>query len=264
MKTQDKVTAGIAAVGIIAAGLLASPDADAATIFVPGTRQNGQPTQVGPHYADGYGTFDVLIDYPRDMAPMVGSRTLDQSVAIGVQRTLATLNDGDTIYGESQGAIVATEVRNILDQTAGAPKNVSFVTYGDPSAAGGLLTLGGIGDRAVVSFSKYQSGRLYNYAAVGWVAAHVDEIAAPPAGHKVVRWAVTGMETRRMNWAGLLDFIGEANWPTLYLMTEDKLLGPLPGEEGPIAEVMGNYGRVERTERVTAGKLYYGGPRFTD
>ena len=95
--------------------------------------------------------------------------------------------------------------------------------------------IGGAGDRAIVSFSRYQSGRLYNYAAIGWrVGEHV-------------RWAVTGTEKRRFNWAALLDFIGEANWPSMYLMVEDRLLGPTAEQAGPVVETVGNFGRVRAT-----------------
>ncbi|AGU92001.1 hypothetical protein ADAWI_89 [Mycobacterium phage Adawi] len=92
--------------------------------------------------------------------------------------------------------------------------------------------LGGAGDRAVVAFTKYQAGREYAYAAVGWRVGGA------------VRWTVTGQNTDRMNWAGLLQFIGEANWPSLHLMTESELLGPMPDDEAPVAERMGAYGRV--------------------
>jgi hypothetical protein len=93
---------------------------------------------------------------------------------------------------------------------------------------------------AYVIFRRYQSGREYGYAAVGWREG------------RSVRWAVTGSETRRFNWPGLLEFIGEANWPTLWTVTAGERLGPEPGAEPPTAEVMGRYGRVERTETVGA------------
>ncbi|ABE67485.1 hypothetical protein PBI_QYRZULA_75 [Mycobacterium phage Qyrzula] len=99
--------------------------------------------------------------------------------------------------------------------------------------------LGGEGDHAVVSFTKYQSGREYRYAAIGWRVG------------RSVRWAVTGETTSRYNWNGLLEFIGEANWPSLYLMVVDKLLGPTPGNEPPVSEKMGPFGRVESTRRAT-------------
>ncbi|AHJ88392.1 hypothetical protein CG91_gp092 [Mycobacterium phage 39HC] len=91
---------------------------------------------------------------------------------------------------------------------------------------------------AYVVFRRYQAGREYAYAAVGWREG------------RSVRWAVTGAETRRFNWPGLLEFIGEANWSTLWTVTAADRLGPEPGAEPPTAEVMGRFGRVERSETV--------------
>lgn len=92
-----------------------------------------------------------------------------------------------------------------------------------------------------VMFSRYQSGRVYTYAAVGWQEGR--------GRTKVTRWAVTGSETRRFNWPGLLNFIGEANWHTLYQFTDSRLLLPA-GAEPPVAEEMARYGRVTRTVPV--------------
>ena len=65
----------------------------------------------------------------------------------------------------------------------------------------------------VVGFGKYQSGREYAFAALGFREG------------RSVRWVVTGSETRRFNWPGLLEFIGEANWPTLVRMDTVERLG---------------------------------------
>ncbi|AGT12991.1 hypothetical protein KAYACHO_87 [Mycobacterium phage KayaCho] len=104
----------------------------------------------------------------------------------------------------------------------------------------------GADDRPVVYFTKYQAGREYSYAALGWREG------------RSVRWVVTGSETRRFNWPGLLEFIGEANWPSLVHMTGGDHLGPPPGAEPPTAEVMGRFGRVERSE--TVGAVDHGDP----
>ena len=88
---------------------------------------------------------------------------------------------------------------------------------------------------AVVVFTKYQSGRLYGYAAVGWRVGNA------------VRWTVTGQNTDRMNWPGLLQFIGEANWPSLHVVSGLDRIGPDPEDEAPVAEVMGDYGQVRRS-----------------
>ncbi|AKF14351.1 hypothetical protein SEA_VINCENZO_89 [Mycobacterium phage Vincenzo] len=94
--------------------------------------------------------------------------------------------------------------------------------------------LGDAGSVAV-TFTKYQAGREYAYAAVGWRVG------------QSTRWTVTGQNTDRLNWPGLLQFIGEANWPSLHVVVGLKRIGPDPAEEEPVAERMGSYGRVAGT-----------------
>jgi len=101
----------------------------------------------------------------------------------------------------------------------------------------------------VVRFSRYMAGRAYHYAAVGW------------RDGRHVRWVVTGSEARRFNWPGLLEFIGEANWPTMELAIDYASMMP-EGGEPPAAEVMGRFGRVERTEDVVSPIVGYGQSRF--
>ncbi|QJD51391.1 hypothetical protein SEA_RAWRGERTHAT_88 [Mycobacterium phage RawrgerThat] len=88
------------------------------------------------------------------------------------------------------------------------------------------------GDYAVVIFTKYQAGREYRYAAVGWRVG------------RALRWTVTGQNTERMNWPALLQFVGEANWPSLHQVTNTVRIGPEPDDEAPVSEVIGAYGRV--------------------
>lgn len=90
---------------------------------------------------------------------------------------------------------------------------------------------------ATVTFTKYQSGREYHYAAVGWRIGRSE------------RWTVTGQNTDRLNWAGLLAFVGESNWPTL---AQVMAIRPMmtPGTEPPIAERMGRFGTVIGVVRV--------------
>ncbi|QPX62202.1 hypothetical protein PBI_INDLOVU_88 [Mycobacterium phage Indlovu] len=91
--------------------------------------------------------------------------------------------------------------------------------------------------RPIIGFTKYQSGKEYHYAARGWREG------------RSIRWAVTGSESRRFNWPGLLDFIGEANWPSIVVMTAGEHL-VAEGQEPPVAERMGAFGRVVGTESV--------------
>lgn len=99
-----------------------------------------------------------------------------------------------------------------------------------------MPAIGGEGDRAIVSFTKYQSGREYNYAAIGWRQG------------RSVRWAITGETTDRFNWPGLLRWVGEANWPSLQLMVESESLAP--DSEPAVRERMGSFGRVLATTGV--------------
>lgn len=80
-----------------------------------------------------------------------------------------------------------------------------------------------------VLFARYQGGRIYHYAAVGW----------NQGGQ--VRWAVTGQEARRFNWPGLLEFIGETNWSSLQHVTNSAEMVPA-GAEPPAAETVGPFG----------------------
>lgn len=92
------------------------------------------------------------------------------------------------------------------------------------------------GDHAVVCFAKYMSGREYHFAALGWRVG------------RSVRWSVTGQLQDRLNWPGLLVFIGEGNWHTLVRMGQTQLLGPTPDQEPPVRERMGSFGRVMGTD----------------
>lgn len=93
---------------------------------------------------------------------------------------------------------------------------------------------------AFVTYSRYMSGREYHYAAVGW-----------RVGPRSVRWMVTGSQATRdrLNWAGLLATIGEANWATLRVLTPGDFLLP-EGVEPPVAERMGDFGQVASSHRV--------------
>ena len=104
-----------------------------------------------------------------------------------------------------------------------------------------------------VMFTKYQSGRVYTYAAVGWAEGR--------GRTQVNRWAITGQEARRFNWAALLKFVGESNWGSLRVFTDARPLLD-PGSEPEVAEVMGAFGKVERTEDVVTPLVGYGPGRF--
>lgn len=99
------------------------------------------------------------------------------------------------------------------------------------------------GGSVTVLFTRQMSGRVYHYAAVGW------RMKGGRPSESTPRWVVTGAETRRFNWRGLLAFIGELNWPSLALVVSAREL-VAPADVPAAAEVMGDYGTVRRTERV--------------
>jgi hypothetical protein len=118
--------------------------ADAATYYYAGgTRQSGQPSHtsetewqafLGPdHVPPAY-----TVQYPRDLAPLIGDKTLDDSVADGVRKALDLIEehpDGNGIYlvGVSQGAVVMAETKQALIAQGVDPKKVTVLTFGDPT-----------------------------------------------------------------------------------------------------------------------------------
>ena len=139
----------------------------------------------------------------------------------------------------------AHEARVLADELA---RRALAARHAEEAARRPKMPTVSVGAPVVVTFSKAQSGRVYSFAAVGFRIS-----TGMP-----VRWAVTGEETRRFNWSGLLNFIGEANWPTLRVMNDGDLLVP-EGTEPPVAERMGNYGRVLSTDLVQDGGFPGGG-----
>lgn len=107
------------------------------------------------------------------------------------------------------------------------------------------------GINAVITFSKVQSGRTYNYAALSF-----------PVGGTQRRWAITNTVTGgegRYTWSGLLDFIGEANWTSIHQATAFTPVTPI---EPPVVERMGPFGRVTSTENVEDYHGKASGPSF--
>lgn len=130
------------------------------------------------------------------------------------------------LYEEAQRAsAIAAELRTQAIEQARLERVASKPQMPDLSA--GPVILG---------FEKHQSGRNYAYAAIGWTEG------------RYKRWAVTGTEARRFNWAGFLEFVGEGNWASIRVMNIGPTLLP-EGTEPPVAERVGRYGRI------TAGRV---------
>ncbi len=144
-----------AAIAVGATGALALGSAipgDAATYYyAAGTRQSGQPSQTSEtewkaflgqnHVPPAY-----TVQYPRDLAPLIGDKTLDRSVQEGVDaaRQLIRIHDdgqGITLVGVSQGAVVMAKTKQALIGGGFDPKDITVVTFGDPTNPdGGFLS----------------------------------------------------------------------------------------------------------------------------
>ena len=152
--------------------------------------------------------------------------------ALGMATRLSGKTDAQTLQAQADQA--ARIARELAEQAAAARQAEEAARRPqEPAVEAGLPEF--------VMFSRYESGRVYTYAAIGWQEGR--------GRTRVTRWAVTGQETRRFNWPGLLAFIGEANWHTLYQFTDSRSLLPA-GAEPPVAEEMARYGRVRRTVLV--------------
>lgn len=136
MSTTRVITAALAA----AAAATSVAVASAQTVYIGPTHPLGAPSTVSEHEIDVVvGAPAVAVQYPRELAPLVGTVPLDRSVAIGVQHAVPVIHDGDTVLSVSQGSLVAELARRQLAQQG--VTDVTWVSYGDPvNTDGGLLT----------------------------------------------------------------------------------------------------------------------------
>lgn len=128
----------IAPTTLLIAGMALAPSVNAQTVYIAGTHPIGQSATV----TRGEGNLMTgdpnayLVQYPRELAPLVGTMSLDDSVAAGVKNT-PKLQDGDTVVCVSQGCLIS----NQINTTA----NITRVNYGDPTNSdGGLLVKLGV------------------------------------------------------------------------------------------------------------------------
>lgn len=122
--------------------------------YAAGTRQSGKPSQTSATEWEAFlGAGHIppahTVQYPRDLGPLVGTKTLDESVNEGKNKALELIygyDDGGkvTLVGVSQGAVVMYRTKQALvaDHTDGIdPNEISVLTYGDPvNPDGGLLS----------------------------------------------------------------------------------------------------------------------------
>jgi PE-PPE domain-containing protein len=152
MRSTVAVAVAVSAAGALAFGPAIPADAVPTYYYAGGTHQPGQPSQTSVdewraflgqnHVPEAY-----TVQYPRDLAPLVGDKTLDDSVGLGVEEALELIeghDEGDGIYlvGVSQGAVVMAETKRALIDVKGIdPKRITVVTFGDPTNPdGGFLS----------------------------------------------------------------------------------------------------------------------------
>ncbi len=142
-------TAVVTTVATCALCITPTAQAAAVSFYLGGTRQNGQPEAVSQGEAEAY-TGDpaaIPILYPRDLAPLVGTKSLDRSVAEGraalhqqADPYIGSQVDQVRVVGVSQGAVVAQLAKKDWATTDPGATNVSFLTFGDPTNTdGGVL-----------------------------------------------------------------------------------------------------------------------------
>ena len=121
--------------------------------YAAGTRQADRPSQTSPNEWRGFLGQDhtpeaYTVQYPRDLAPLIGTTTLDDSVDEGVAEALRLISlhdDGGRVYliGVSQGALVMARTKQALiaDPDHGIdPEEITVGTFGDPvNPDGGFL-----------------------------------------------------------------------------------------------------------------------------
>jgi hypothetical protein len=137
------------ATGALAFGSVTPAGAVPLYLYAGGTRQSGQPSQTSDTEWQAFlGANHVpaafTVQYPRDLAPLVGTKTLDRSVAEGVEAAVALVpenhTDGIYLVGVSQGAVVMAETKQALIANGVDPKRITVLTFGDPTNPdGGFL-----------------------------------------------------------------------------------------------------------------------------
>jgi hypothetical protein len=191
--------------------------------YAAGTRQSDKPSQtsadewkafLGPdHDPEAY-----TVQYPRDLAPLIGEKTLDDSVGEGVENALgliATFGGGNpvTLVGVSQGAVVMYRTKQALiaDTTDGVePSEITVVTFGDPvNPDGGFLSKL---DRWNITIPGFKPST-HTPGDGGYVtfAIEYDLIADSPDNPNPVSWANALMGAAYDHPSYSLDLINEAD-----------------------------------------------------
>lgn len=171
--------------------------------YAAGTRQSGQPshtseTEWQAFLNQGHVPAAYTIQYPRDLAPLIGDESLDDSVADGVktavQRIREDYQDGDRVYlvGVSQGAVVVAETKQALIDGGFDPKSITVRTFGDPTNPdGGFLAKLDRWNIAIPGYTPVT--HVPGQGAYVTVAIEYDLIADSPDNLNPVSWANAAM-----------------------------------------------------------------------
>jgi hypothetical protein len=130
--------------------MVCAPAAWADVLYLGGTGQQDAPTKAGMAWLINEGivtTTDpddlVGVDYPADLWPLVGTLSLDKSVAAGTNTLdglIPAADDPVTVVGVSQGAVVINYEKRRLMAESNPRTDIDFVTLGDPTNSdGGIL-----------------------------------------------------------------------------------------------------------------------------
>jgi len=189
------------ATGALALG--AVMQADAATYYYAGgTRQSGQPSQTSATEWQAFLGQDHVppaytVQYPRDLAPLIGDKTLDDSVADGMTNALALIDEHDdgqgiTLVGVSQGAVVMAETKQALIADGFAPAKITVLTFGDPTNPdGGFLAKLDRWNIAIPGYAPVT--HIPGQGTYQTVAIEYDLIADSPDNLNPVSWANAAM-----------------------------------------------------------------------
>src|SRR3954447_7878886 len=132
---KPSLAAAIAVTATTAVAFAIPADAADRYYYAAGTRQSGQPSHTSETEWQAFLGQDHVpaaytVQYPRDLAPLIGDKTLDDSVAAGVANALALVEDHDdeqgiTLVGVSQGAVVMAETKQALIEGGFDPATIT-------------------------------------------------------------------------------------------------------------------------------------------
>jgi PE-PPE domain len=152
MKKALAAAVAAGATGVLAFGSAIPADAVPLYLYAGGTRQSGQPSETSANewrafLGENHAPAAFTVQYPRDLAPLIGDKTLDDSVADGVTAALDLIGEHDdgtsmiTLAGVSQGAVVMAKTKQDLIDDGVDPKRITVATFGDPTNPdGGFLS----------------------------------------------------------------------------------------------------------------------------